>query len=347
MRNPQDAELMARAKRQRVKRVRVEKGLYIDQYGYSAIVSVGRYQKEKRFSVTTPKSEMRSWRRQARAELDGDLQALGLDASKGSLEQDVRTYLTKRHGRPGFAADRSHLRAWLKLYAERSRRSLGAPDIEAALTSWRQSNVAPQTVKHRCRALRELFVALDGPDAKHPLRGISLPKIARVAPTPVSAAVIRTVARRMKALDAKAYARFLLRATTGQRPDQIMRAQPDDLDLKRGIWFVRPAKGGDPVPLPLNQAMVKAWLAFVAAKAWGTFDTSRHAKQLRACGWPIGVRPYNLRHTFAIDLLLSGADLGDVQGLLGHADIHTTRKFYAPILIARLKQTVQKRRLKL
>jgi len=62
-------------------------------------------------------------------------------------------------------------------------------------------------------------------------------------------------------------------------------------------------------------------------------------------GWPKGIRPYQLRHTFAIDMLRSGADLGDVQGLLGHASIQTTRTFYAPILLSRLTSAVQRRNL--
>lgn len=63
--------------------------------------------------------------------------------------------------------------------------------------------------------------------------------------------------------------------------------------------------------------------------------------------WPKEVRPYDLRHTFAIDLLMLNADLGDVQGLLGHTQIETTRAHYAPILAARLKRVTAKRSLKL
>ena len=34
-------------------------------------------------------------------------------------------------------------------------------------------------------------------------------------------------------------------------------------------------------------------------------------------------------------------DLGDVQGWLGHRDVATTRKHYAPVLVSRLKQASQ------
>lgn len=331
--------------RKRPKRTRVERGIFADKYGYSAIVTAHGLQHEKRFPLDTDREDMRQWRNRERVVLDQDYQGLGLTARRHTLEHDVRLYLTRRIGRPGFAADRSHLKAWTKTLGARSRRTLNEQDLEAVIGTWRQAKVAPQTIKHRVRALRQLYRALDGPDARHPLRHLKLSKPIRSAPTPVDSAVIRTVAKNLKAGDAKDYARFLVRATTGQRPAAIMTTKPGDVDLTQRLWFVRPAKGGDPIPLPLNAGMVRAWKAFAKADAWGTFDTSDHADALRDAGWPKGIRPYDLRHTFAIDLLLGGADLGDVQGLLGHADIQTTRQFYAPILVSRLTKAVKRRRL--
>jgi hypothetical protein len=34
----------------------------------------------------------------------------------------------------------------------------------------------------------------------------------------------------------------------GQRPAQLKRARPDDVDLRRRVWLVRPAKGGSRYP---------------------------------------------------------------------------------------------------
>lgn len=56
---------------------------------------------------------------------------------------------------------------------------------------------------------------------------------------------------------------------------------------------------------------------------------------------PLGITPHRLRHTFATRLIRSGADLGDVQLLLGHSSPATTT-VYASFGQDRLRAAVER-----
>lgn len=334
-----------------MRRTRLAEGCFADRYGLAAVVKVGRIQKEKRYPPDTDLDILKQWRSEERARLLHDKQLeTQRRADPRRFARAVVRYLKTRKGRPGYASDRSHLKAWLPFLGEKRRHLIVKADVERAIASWRSAGKSEATIRHRVRVLRELSTAADGRPAPHLTADLDLPRPVRPAPVPVARQTIIDVAtslwkgkRHPKGYGddpIKSRARFLVYATTGQRPAQIGRAIRSDVDLERRVWFVRPAKGGDPIPLPLSDDMLAAWRVFIHAEAWGLFDTTSLAKLLRRHGWPIGIRPYMLRHTFAIDLLLNGADLGDIQGLLGHASVQTTRTFYAPMLISRLRSTV-------
>jgi hypothetical protein len=142
-----------------------------------------------------------------------------------------------------------------------------------------------------------------------------------------------------KLRDGKTRARFLVLATCGKRPCQLMRARPIDLNFKTRIWDVEPAKNSHGGPLWLNDEMLAAWMSFDAADAWGDYDPVSFAKTLRRNGWPAGVRPYNMRHQTLQTMTAAGADFGAVQQAAGHASPETTRRSYVPHEVAVSQRT--------
>lgn len=314
-------------------RLTVDRGIYRDGLGYEVVARVGSRRQSKRFPAGTALSTLRSWRDAHVSELREDPVPV---ADTRTIAAAIAFYIKRVD-----PDDPSQLRAWLVL-GELQRQKLTAARAQMQIDRWKAAGLSRQTLRLRKIALRKLWHALDGPKAKTPVDTIVLPKPRRTrphwVPDDVIAQVFATLRahRRQRLLrDSKTLARFMVLASTGQRPIQVARATPGDVDRQRRIWFVRAAKGGERIPLPLNREMYVALRLFAKVKAWGRFDRRNFTRVLRRCGWPPGIRPYNLRHATALTLRSRGADLADVQDVLGHADMSTTR-IYGHIVEDRL-----------
>ena len=64
-------------------------------------------------------------------------------------------------------------------------------------------------------------------------------------------------------------------------------------------------------------------------------------KYVKKARLPIKITPHGLRHTFATDLLSSGADLRAIQEMLGHKNISTTQ-IYTHVTNPQLKEIHKK-----
>ncbi|MFY9447232.1 MAG: tyrosine-type recombinase/integrase [Dethiobacteria bacterium] len=73
----------------------------------------------------------------------------------------------------------------------------------------------------------------------------------------------------------------------------------------------------------------------------GTGLTKRFQKLLKENGFP-KIRFHALRHTFATMCRAAGMEIADIQDLLGHADISTTKNMYTHIEIDTLKKAMDK-----
>lgn len=336
-------------------RKRLARGLSEDATGRSAIVTVGEHRVERRFPPHTPLSEMRDWQDGQRRKWKGS----GLTAApRGTLADAVDRWEPLEQHVASWKTRRAELRAWVKELGKMRLTAIRDEHVRRVIGKWTLAGIAPKTIKQRLWTLGHLYRVLHGPDTPTPVDHIDPPTIPRTVIVPTPIGIIMTVYRNLLKMeaaakhrpgkglsilrDAKTRARFMVRASTGRRPAEIMRAEPDDVDLDARTWRVRDAKGGWSEGIYLNDDMIEAWRVFIEADAWGPFETSSMAIVLRNAGWPEGVRPYNLRHTVGIELSERGTDLADVSGWLGHTRVQTTRSAYVPILGSRMQRASER-----
>lgn len=153
--------------------------------------------------------------------------------------------------------------------------------------------------------------------------------------------------------------------SSGLRVSELVGLDRDHINLKRREFMVR-GKGQKDRPIFISDDAAR-WLQeyldkrtdntkplFVRYSGSKKVDTSGNFHRLTArsvqrmvaryallAGITKHVSPHTLRHSFATDLLMNGADLRSVQALLGHSNISTTQ-IYTHVTDPHLKAVHEK-----
>jgi site-specific recombinase XerD len=131
----------------------------------------------------------------------------------------------------------------------------------------------------------------------------------------------------------------------GLRRSELLGLDWDDVDLDRRLIRVRNAKGGRQRVVPIHPGIVPLLIAYAATRVptgdsalfvgvhgrrlsptilAATFrrytDAADVAKRKR-------ITPHTLRHVFATELLSAGANLRQIQELLGHKHLDSTQRY--------------------
>jgi len=306
----------------------------------------GRTQ-QKYFPPDTPPDVMKRFRAQQLGQA-----APAADEQPGSLTRALVRFLRLRRGKACYKADKAHLRPWARAFGRRSPWAITAHDIADQVAGWEVDGYSAREIHHRVKLLKQFYRWLNPNTERTPCHGVELPKKGKtraVAPSPMLVQDVALALHKQEICgrlrDGKTRARFLVLATCGIRPAQVRRAQPIDIDIARGEWQVRPAKGdhGTTIYFRENAEMRAAVQLFITAQAWGEYDQRSFTKTLQRNGWPKGrdVRPYTMRHGVGQAMSERGVDLGDIQEHYGHASSVTTRQSYVPGQAARLQAAVQ------
>lgn len=316
-------------------------GIYRTKYGFRATLKVGTVNKTKRYPPDTDIALIERWREETRVRLRYKFPK----GRRGTLAGDAERYLKQVQHLASYKARRIEVNAWVKALGKTHRQALTAAHVATVRAQWLEDGLSPKTVNNRVQTLKHLYRTLDGKDDATPCDALRPLPVRRTPASVQPVEKVREVADTLAAyervnrlLDAKTRARFMVLASTGKRPSELMRAEREDVDIERRVWIVRDGKGGYSPGLYLNDDMLAAWQLFISADAWGAYSTNSFARTIRGAGWPTGVKPYNLRHATWITASERGADLSDVQAGAGHKHIATTRRHYVPVLNSRMQK---------
>ena len=256
-----------------------------------------------------------------------------------------------------YARDLRQLLAWLghslghpPMLADLA--GLGARQLRAFLASRRQANVASRSLARSLSGLRAFFHWLEAQELAHnrAILQVSRPRVGRSIPRPLTvdkaaAAVDGGMAADLDWIAARDCAVLLLLYGSGLRISEALGLTRRDAPTE-GREVLRVAgKGGKErlVPvLPVTQAAVARYVVLCPypLAADGPLFLGAKGGPLRArivqllmerlrgalC-LPDTATPHALRHSFATHLLSAGADLRQIQELLGHVSLSTTQVY--------------------
>lgn len=152
----------------------------------------------------------------------------------------------------------------------------------------------------------------------------------------------------------------------GLRVSELVGLNRDSINLERREFVVR-GKGSKDRPIFISEACADRVSDYLDARTDSlpalflnnsrntqAVDTSGNFRRItarsverivekyaRLAGITKHVSPHTLRHSFATDLLMNGADIRAVQSMLGHSDISTTQ-IYTHVTDAHLKDVHEK-----
>jgi len=240
-------------------------------------------------------------------------------------------------------------------------------DLTHFMGALQEQNLAPATVSRTVVAIRTFFkfLELEGIVSENPAELLEAQKQWQRVPGVLSPAQVESLLAAPRKTDSfwqRDVAMLEVLYATGCRASEVCSLRVRDLALDQGVLKCT-GKGGKQRIVPIGRQAIEAIGRYtdelrceLAAKAKHPPEAlflSRSGRSLdriqlwrllrryaRRAGIADQISPHSLRHSFATHLLAGGADLRQVQEMLGHASIQTTQ-IYTHVEHSRLQRVHQ------
>ena len=243
--------------------------------------------------------------------------------------------------------------------------SASKEDISSYLRYLQGLGKSPSTVSRCAASLKRFYTYLmeQGVTQNNPAAGITLEKHGRQLPNILTNHEVDTFLSQPDQTDPKGIrdkAMLELLYASGIRVSELIGLNLEDVNLSVGFLVCRSADKERVIPL--YKVAVKSIQEYLQnVRPILTADNGENALFVNVNGsrmsrqgfWKIvksyqskaGIKkeitPHTLRHSFAAHLLENGADIRDIQEMLGHADISTTQ-IYTKVIRSHLKEIYDK-----
>lgn len=264
-----------------------------------------------------------------------------------------------------YLRDVRQFRSWLGERGKLSLDEAGSAEVESYVSYLRSSGKSQATLS-RCAASLKCFYAhltAKGEIRRNPVGRIEVGKQSRKLPQIMTNQEVELFLEQPDTGDAKGIrdkAMLELLYATGIRVSELINLDQDDVNLSVG--FIRCRSGEKERAVPMYRVAVKAVQDYLEhVRPLMVLDEEEKALFVNVSGsrmsrqgfWKIvksyqkkagihkEITPHTLRHSFAAHLLENGADIHDIQEMLGHADLSSTQ-IYTKVIRKQLKDAYHK-----
>jgi site-specific recombinase XerD len=277
-----------------------------------------------------------------------------------TVEQAVTAYLDdkrRQHLTPSTLRKRAQwfdrdLLPWCRAHAVHYLTDLDLDYLRRWASTWK---LAALSAQKKQESVRQFFTfCIDSGWLKeNPSKGLSKIKVVQ---KPTDYFTDDEMDRILAAAEGKMHVLVLLMRWSGMSIRDAVTLERARLSAEDQIFLYR-AKTGTPVHIVIPPDVAEqlrevecvnqryffwdgASKAESAVGLWQKYfrEMFKKADLRHADGSPKAAHPHMLRDTFAVNLLICGVPMEDVQLYLGHTSIRTTEKHYAPFVMARMEK---------
>lgn len=238
-------------------------------------------------------------------------------------------------------------------------------DLEGYIEHLRENGKSVATVSRNIASIKNLYsyLGIHQIIRQSPATKLTAEKSVQKLPQILSSQEVNLLLDQPKCIDAKGYrdkAMLELLYATGMRVTELIDLNVEDINLSAAV--VRCHSRNKERVIPIYPAAVKALDDYIrlvrpqmlADPTDPTLFVNVGGERMSRQGfWKIikyyqkkanidkDITPHTLRHSFAAHLLENGADIHDIQEMLGHADVSSTQ-VYSQLVKKQLKDTYKR-----